>query len=107
MRFHALAVLAASLHLAVSTPVPQDDPPIDANTCLQNKFLSALSCSDIDAAYNNETLPSFGWYCCWYQGPFTAPPALPVSAWVLVGENNTVADRCLTSGSCTPGLPRA
>ncbi|KAI5928777.1 hypothetical protein F4810DRAFT_705709 [Camillea tinctor] len=99
MRFHVLAVLATSLHLVASTPVPQD-PPIDSDTCLQRNFLSASLCSDIDSSYNNATLPALGWRCCWYQGPFAPPPALPVSAWYLPGEDNTVANRCLTSGTC-------
>ena len=79
MKFHVLAALAASLHLVASTPVPQDNPPVDSETCLQRNFLSASLCSNIDPSYNNETLPGLGWNCCWYQGPFLPPPALPVS----------------------------
>ncbi|KAI0603265.1 hypothetical protein F4775DRAFT_587782 [Biscogniauxia sp. FL1348] len=100
MRFNVLAVLATSLHLVASTPMPQGDP-VGTETCLQRNFLSAGQCSDIDPSYNNETLPAAGWLCCWYQGPFLPPPALPVSAWFLIGDDNTVANRCLTSGTCT------
>ncbi len=73
-----IAALAAIVALGYSTPTPQDDPP-ETELCLQRKFLSAELCSNIDPTYNNETLPGDNWYCCWYQGPFTPPPALPVS----------------------------
>ena len=73
-----IAALAAIVALGYSSPTPQDDPP-ETDLCLQRKFLSALLCEDIDATYTNETLPSLGWYCGWYQGPFLPPPAVPVS----------------------------
>ncbi|KAI2604139.1 uncharacterized protein GGS25DRAFT_534612 [Hypoxylon fragiforme] len=98
------ATLAVFLGLAFSSPMPQDDPP-ETDLCLQRKFLTAERCEDIDPAYTNATLPSAGWYCCWQQGPFTPPPALPVSAWLTFAEDGSVATRCLTSGACTAGLP--
>ncbi|KAI1393005.1 uncharacterized protein F4822DRAFT_148034 [Hypoxylon trugodes] len=104
MRVSITVSLAAIVALALSTPTPQSDPP-ETDLCLQRKFLTADLCSDIDATYTNETLPGLGWYCCWFQGPFTPPPALPVSAWLTYAEDGSVANRCLASGTCTTGLP--
>lgn len=73
-----IATLTALVTLGYSTPAPQADPP-ETDLCLQRKFLSALRCEDLDPTYTNVTLPDQGWYCCWYQGPFLPPPALPVS----------------------------
>ncbi|KAI0106864.1 hypothetical protein F4814DRAFT_429252 [Daldinia grandis] len=78
MRVPTIATLAAIIAFTTSTPTPQEDPP-ETDLCLQRKFLSANLCSEIDATYTNATLPGLGWYCCWYQGPFVPPPALPVS----------------------------
>ncbi|OTA94983.1 hypothetical protein M434DRAFT_394195 [Hypoxylon sp. CO27-5] len=104
MRISTTAALAAIIASAFSSPAPQADPP-ETDLCLQRKFLSASLCSDIDPTYNNETLPGLGWYCCWYQGPFLPPPALPTSAWLTFAEDGSVANRCLTSGTCVAGLP--
>ncbi|KAI1463121.1 uncharacterized protein F4812DRAFT_447723 [Daldinia caldariorum] len=78
MRISTITSLAAIIPFANSAPAPQADPP-ETDLCLQRKFLTADLCSDIDSTYTNETLAGFGWYCCWYQGPFAPPPALPVS----------------------------
>ncbi|KAI6084884.1 hypothetical protein F4821DRAFT_163310 [Hypoxylon rubiginosum] len=104
MRIPTLITLAAVATIGSSSPMPQGDPG-EVDLCLQRKFLSALLCSDIDTTYTNVTLPSAGWYCCWYQGPFAPPPALPTSAWLTFAEDGSVANRCLTSGTCTYGLP--
>ncbi|KAI1372318.1 hypothetical protein F4677DRAFT_449440 [Hypoxylon crocopeplum] len=104
MRLPTIAALSTIIAVACSTPMPQADPP-ETDLCLQRKFLSASLCLDIDPTYTNETLPSIGWYCCWYQGPFAPPPALPVSAWLTFAEDGSVANRCLGRGTCTYGLP--
>ncbi|KAI4862536.1 hypothetical protein F4820DRAFT_430106 [Hypoxylon rubiginosum] len=104
MRVPTLMTLAAVAAVGFSSPTPQADPP-EQDLCLQRKFLSALLCEDIDAAYSNVTLPSLGWYCCWAQGPFAPPPALPVSAWLTFAEDGSVANRCLARGSCTYSVP--
>ncbi|KAI8964618.1 hypothetical protein F5Y11DRAFT_315490 [Daldinia sp. FL1419] len=104
MRITAIASLVGIVAVANSTPTPQADPP-ETDLCLQRKFLSANLCSEIDPTYTNETLPGLGWYCCWHQGPFAPPPALPVSAWLTFAEDGSVANRCLASGSCKEGLP--
>ncbi|KAI1770810.1 hypothetical protein F4818DRAFT_431996 [Hypoxylon cercidicola] len=104
MRVPTLVTLAAFAAVGFSSPTPQADPP-ETDICLQRKFLSAEVCSDIDAMYNNATLPSFGWYCCWYQEPFAPPPALPISAWITFAEDGSVANRCLGRGTCKVGLP--
>ncbi|XXG96069.1 hypothetical protein Hte_002346 [Hypoxylon texense] len=59
----------------------------------------------ITLTYTNVTLPTEGWYCCWQQGPYAPPPAVPVSAWLTFAEDGSVANRCLGSGDCTYGLP--
>ncbi|KAI1080753.1 hypothetical protein F5B20DRAFT_93610 [Whalleya microplaca] len=107
MRVSALASVAAILPLALSTPAsaPLVERQEEVDLCLQRKFLSAGLCSDLDPSYTNETLPGVGYYCCWAQGPFAPPPATAVSAWLNFDENDNVANRCLTSGTCTAGLP--
>ncbi|KAI1414160.1 hypothetical protein F5Y13DRAFT_198078 [Hypoxylon sp. FL1857] len=104
MHVSIIATLTTIIASVFSTPAPQADPP-ETDLCLQRKFLTADLCSDIDPTYSNETLPGLGWYCCWYQGPFTPPPALPVSAWLTFAEDGSVANRCLASGTCKTGLP--
>ncbi|KAI1207016.1 uncharacterized protein F4807DRAFT_436683 [Annulohypoxylon truncatum] len=104
MRVSNIAAFATFIASAFSIPAPQDGGG-EQDLCLQQKFLSALECSDLDPSYTNVTLPSAGWYCCWYQGPFLPPPALPVSAWLTFSENGTVANRCLAPGTCKEGLP--
>ncbi|KAI0380274.1 hypothetical protein F5Y04DRAFT_257816 [Hypomontagnella monticulosa] len=104
MRVPTIAVLSAIIALAFSAPAPQADPP-ETDLCLQRKFLSAELCSDIDPTYSNATLPAAGWYCCWYQGPFLPPPAVATSAWLTFAEDGSVANRCLTGGTCKAGLP--
>ncbi|KAI1105749.1 hypothetical protein F4804DRAFT_303426 [Jackrogersella minutella] len=103
MRVATFATLATVIASAIATPTPQDPPEQDL--CLQNKFLSAQLCSEIDPSYTNVTLPAAGWYCCWYQGPFLPPPALPTSAWLTFAADGSVANRCLGSGTCKEGLP--
>ncbi|KAI0893616.1 hypothetical protein F4806DRAFT_144679 [Annulohypoxylon nitens] len=98
MRVSTVTAFATFVASALSAPAETD-------LCLQNKFLSASLCTDIDASYTNVTLPSLGWYCCWFQGPFAPPPALPVSAWLTFAEDGSVANRCLAQGTCTEGLP--
>ncbi|KAI0007127.1 hypothetical protein F4779DRAFT_593440 [Xylariaceae sp. FL0662B] len=104
MRAPTLATLIAIVPLILSTQaslvVRQE-----TDLCLQRKFLSAELCTDIDPSYSNETLPTLGWYCCWYQGPFAPPPATPVSAWLTFDDDGNVANRCLGSGTCEAGLP--
>ncbi|OTB02673.1 hypothetical protein M426DRAFT_322435 [Hypoxylon sp. CI-4A] len=104
---HAITIttFAVIVATALSNPLPQEGGPDETDLCLQRKFLSAELCSDIDTSYTNETLPSLGWYCCWFQGPFAPPPALPVSAWLTFADDGSVANRCLGSGTCTAGLP--
>ncbi|KAI2622392.1 hypothetical protein GGR54DRAFT_598370 [Hypoxylon sp. NC1633] len=104
MRITTISTLAAIIAVAASTPTPQAEPP-ETDLCLQRKFLSALLCSNVDATYTNETLPAAGWYCCWFQGPFAPPPALPVSAWLTFADDGSVANRCLGRGTCVEGLP--
>ncbi|KAI1459878.1 hypothetical protein F4805DRAFT_419022 [Annulohypoxylon moriforme] len=104
MRVSIIAASATLFVSAFSIPAPQDGPN-ETDLCLQNKFLSASLCSDIDASYTNVTLPGLGWYCCWFQGPFAPPPALPVSAWLTFAEDGSVANRCLAQGTCKEGLP--
>ncbi|KAI5857362.1 hypothetical protein GGS23DRAFT_345734 [Durotheca rogersii] len=103
MRLPTVTALAAIFSLGASSPTPQEEPEVDL--CLQRKFLGAELCQDIDTSFSNETLPALGWYCCWYQGPFAPPPALPVSAWLTFAEDGSVANRCLTRGICKEGLP--
>ncbi|KAH8600795.1 hypothetical protein B0O99DRAFT_589683 [Bisporella sp. PMI_857] len=94
MRF--LSILGAVAPLLTTSIAQFEDPDI----CLQRNFLSAPLCADVNPAYTNETLPAFGWYCCWYQGPFAPPPAVPTSAWLTFDENGAVANRCLGRGTC-------
>ncbi|KAI0881335.1 uncharacterized protein GGS22DRAFT_197060 [Annulohypoxylon maeteangense] len=105
MRVSTIAAAATLFASAFSMPAPQEGGPDETDLCLQRKFLSASLCTDLDTTYTNATLPSLGWYCCWYQGPFLPPPAQATSAWITFAADGSVANRCLTSGTCTAGLP--
>ncbi|KAI0179026.1 hypothetical protein GGR52DRAFT_534529 [Hypoxylon sp. FL1284] len=71
-----------------------------ADTCSYSNFYTASPCPSLDPDYNNNTLPGLGWYCCWEDGPYEAPSALPVSAWVFFDKDGYVEKKCTTSGSC-------
>ena len=75
------AFLAAGLLLALPPHAALAASPcqIGSDYCLQRVFLSAPNCDAVNSTYTNATLPDAGYYCCWAQGPFAPPPAVPVS----------------------------